>query len=651
MSIDEKKAIAENKALRDLNDDEFVAEYGCDRFTASVLASRFRYIIDHVSNSFISHAFSPVIRESTDMSATIAGPPETGFAMAAVSQTTPLFYGSMPEAVRIALEECGLDTLVRGDLILVNDPYRVGTHLNDMCFIRPAFEGSRLIGGVTIRAHLLDIGGPVPGGFEITKQDLYGDGLVLPPILLYHGGEPVRSTFNLLLDNTRQGAVILPDIQTISKSLELGEQLLEETVLKYGHDAYIGAVRYACDTSSESMRMALTRLPDGVYEGEQRLDSDGVRVDSRPVVRVRITKRGGRAEFDLGGSSPSSLSAVNCGWPDAKTAVAIALKHMLDPLTPFTSGSLRDVDIVLPVDSLVNSSPPHTCQFYFTPVSAIVSATMEALNEAVGDEAIAFSGGGMLHYAYGETPEGMPWFSAALYSVTPNGPWGATKAGDSDANQLTPLINVIDSGCEPAEAETPVVIMRRDHLPDTGGPGLHRSGPASIADTLWLLPGQHRVTGSQREPARGVNGGGGGSLAAGWLWHPAAPSLPPSFLPLELDARAYAESTPLAGMLDPDTNQPDPDGVNHFLRETVAASAGMVMRLVCGGAGGWGDPFRRDPHRVLLDVRDEYVTIAGAARDYGVAVLGDPAEDPEGLRVDEEATNALRAKRHAPALV
>jgi N-methylhydantoinase B len=104
-------------------------------------------------------------------------------------------------------------------------------------------------------------------------------------------------------------------------------------------------------------------------------------------------------------------------------------------------------------------------------------------------------------------------------------------------------------------------------------------------------------------------------------------------------------------MLDPDTNQPDPDGVHHFLQETVPASAGMVMRLVCGGAGGWGDPFRRDPQRVLLDVRDEYVTIAGAARDYGVAVLGDPTEDPEGLQVDEDATAALRAQRHAAALL
>src|ERR1700712_434396 len=242
--------------LRELTDDAFLARYDCDRFTASVLASRFRYIIEHVCNRFIEHAFSPVIRETTDMSATITGPPETGHAMPAVSQTLPIFYGSMPEAVRIALEEHGIDDLVEGDLLMVNDPYRVGTHLNDVCFIRPAFHQGRLIGAVTIRAHMLDMGGIAVGGFEVTKQDLYQDGMVFPPTLLFSAGKPVRSTFNLLLDNTRFGPVIIPDIQTINSSLALGEQLLAETIDRYGYDAYLGGIRYACDSSAETMRNA-----------------------------------------------------------------------------------------------------------------------------------------------------------------------------------------------------------------------------------------------------------------------------------------------------------------------------------------------------------------------------------------------------------
>jgi len=107
----------------------------------------------------------------------------------------------------------------------------------------------------------------------------------------------------------------------------------------------------------------------------------------------------------------------------------------------------------------------------------------------------------------------------------------------------------------------------------------------------------------------------------------------------------YAQAEPLMGVLAPDTNQLDPDGSYHLMLGTVHAPAGSVIRFVCNGAGGWGDPLDRDPAKVLADVRDEYVTIEGAARDYGVVVAGDPIDDPEGLTIDEAATDRLRRER------
>ncbi|MDM3973560.1 hydantoinase B/oxoprolinase family protein [Mycobacterium marseillense] len=634
--------------LRELTDDEFRARYDCDRFTASVLASRFRYIIEHVCNRFIEHAFSPVIRETTDMSATITGPPSIGHAMPAVSQTLPIFYGSMPEAVRIALTEHGVDDLVPGDVIIVNDPYRVGTHLNDVCFIRPAFHDGRMIGAVTIRAHMLDMGGVAVGGFEVTKPDLYHDGLVLPPTLLFHAGAPVRSTFNLLFDNTRFAEVIVPDIQTINSSLELGERLLAETVTKYGYGAYLGGIRYACDSSAESMRAAIRRLPDGVYTAQERLDSDGVSADVEPVVQLRIHKQGHRIEFDLSGTSPANDTAINCSWADAKTAVAIALKYLLDPHSPFTSGSMRDVDVVLPPDSMINPNPPHTCQYYWEPAMAIIYATFQALNPVLGDDAISPDcWGGTIHYAYGPRPDGTPWMSTALNSVTAMGPWGATKQADGDSSQLQIVINMVDGGCEVAEVDTPVVILRHDHIPDTAGPGRYRSGAASIADSLWLADGEHRVSSFHLRSAPGgggVNGGRAGVLSAAWLW-PSTTASEPDYFPVSLSDPRYAEATPLMGVLHPTSQQVDPDGTYHLQSGPILVPAGSVLRFVSNGAGGWGDPLDREPRLVLVDVRDEYVTIDGAARDYGVVVVGDPVRDPEGLSVDAQATARLRAGR------
>jgi N-methylhydantoinase B len=636
-------------ALRDLTDQQFQDTYGCDRFTASVLASRFRYAIEHVCTQLIQYAFSPVIREATDISAALSGPPALGYAMPAVAQTIPVFFGSIPDAVRIALTEYGVDDLVAGDVVMVNDPYRVGTHVNDVCFIRPIFHGAELIGAVTIRAHMLDWGGRALGGFEVTKTATYEDGLMLPPILLYHAGKPVRSTFSLIMDNTRFGPVVLPDIQTINTSLELGERLLLETVERYGLPAYLGAIRYACDASAETMRTALERVPDGVYEGSEWLDGDGLTEDSQSEVHVRVSKQGSRAEVDFSGSSPATAAAINCSWADTKTAVSIALKYLIDPKTPYTSGALRDVDLVVPPGTIMNPQPPHCSMFYWEPVLAIINAVIRALNPALGDDAKApDSWGGYIHIANGQRADGSPWFSSAGAVVAPSGPWGATRDGDADSSQLMIILNLIDGGVEQAEVDNPLVIMRHDYLIDSAGPGQFRSGAASLADSLWLAAGEHRVSAFHvRRPVGdgGAKGGRFGGLGGAWLWDPATASTAAEarFLPLDLTGAMYADADPLMGVLDRDTKSLDPDGDYHIKLGTVPASAGSMVRIVSNGAGGWGEPAHRDPHLVLRDVRDGYVSIDGAERDYAVAVLGDPDLDPEGLAVDNDRTGKLRA--------
>ncbi len=192
--------------LRDLTDQEFLATYGCDRFTSTVMTNRFRYVVAHMANQVRTHAFSPVIRDASDMCALLSGPPALGFPMAAVSETMPLFYGSIPDAVRITMEEYGLDELEPGDVILVNDYYRVGTHLNDACCIRPVFRDGEIVGAATIRAHFADMGGIVMGGFEAAKRTSWEDGLRIPPTLLFSGGS--RSSPRSSSSTTTPGSAI-----------------------------------------------------------------------------------------------------------------------------------------------------------------------------------------------------------------------------------------------------------------------------------------------------------------------------------------------------------------------------------------------------------------------------------------------------------
>jgi hypothetical protein len=192
--------------VRDLTDDDFQARYACDRFTATVLASRFRYVVQHMCTGLLNNAFSVILRDWYDFAATIAGPPEQEYSMPAMSNSLVLFVGTMTDAVRSAVVEFGPENLSEGDILMVNDPYRIGTHVNDVCFIRPIFRDGKIVAFVNLQAHMLDMGGVVPGGFAGTKRDVFENGLVISPQLIYHEDKPVKSAWSLIFDNARFGA-------------------------------------------------------------------------------------------------------------------------------------------------------------------------------------------------------------------------------------------------------------------------------------------------------------------------------------------------------------------------------------------------------------------------------------------------------------
>jgi N-methylhydantoinase B len=641
---------ADTVRLRDLDNAGFSERYGCDRFTATVLTNRFRYIAQHMANEVRTHAFSPVIRDGSDLCAMVSGPAELEYPMVAVSETMPLYYGSIPNAVRIVIEEYGPEDLEPGDVVIVNDYYRVGTHLNDACLIRPIFLDDRIVGAITMRAHFLDMGGIVMGGFEATKRNTWEDGLRIPPTLLHHHGKAVKSTLKLLYDNTRLGFLCVPDLITEVRALEVGEQLLAESIQRYGLEAYTGAVRYACDASAEAMADALRSIPDGVYEGEDFLDGDGFPDAPELAVRVRITKVGDRAEVDLRETSPTSRGAVNGAWPDINTALVYAFKSVLDPHTPVTSGTLRNIDSVVGPDVLCNASPPTPCQLYFLVVFTMVHAVHQALNPVLGERAGAAGYVTGTPSAFEIGPDGVERTLYGAGGPMVIGAWGANRHGDADSSQQNSLGNIIDGGVEIFERNSQALWAASDYVPDSGGAGTYRGGAAILYDLLWLAPADHRMQllfHSRRPPAGGgVNGGHAGPTTTAWLFDgdltDGGTKLPE--LPTSLHGEFYRDATPYGGVIDPETGEADPDGRHIVLTERMPRSAGAVARVMNAAGGGWGDPWERDPALVCRDVRDEYVTFEGAARDYGVVVVGD-LRHPEQISVDEAATRALRASR------
>jgi len=633
--------------LRDLGPREFLDAYDCERITANIVKGRFQYVLEHTCSSLMTNAFSPILRDYHDFSATLSGPPELDYANFAVAKALPVFWGAMRDGVANAVEEFGPDKLSEGDILVCNDPFRMGTHVNDMCFIRPLIRSKRLFGFVTIRAHMIDIGGSVAGGMSGTKRTVYENGLVIPPMLLFHADELVKPTLSLILDNSRFGELLLPDFLTIQKALLIGETLMLDIIDRYGPDAYQGCIRYTCDSSAETVREALEQLPDGTFEAEDKLDCDAIDDQIEYRISCKVVKVGGHCEIDFSDTSAQARTSINAAWPDVKTAVGVALTYLLSPNSAFTSAVMRDIDIVVPSGTVLSAEPPAAVFLYWEAMLCAVSCLFRIFNTLLGEDAVAGDcGGSTLHLANGFRGDGSPWMDFASASGDKGG-WGGTRVGDGDGGQIAYTNNMLEPATESIEIANPVMIMRKEYRPDSGGAGRHRGGPGIIKDSLWLTAGEHYTSSvRQKTPSGfGTYGGEDGDLGGVWVWPGDGMD---SRRPLpDLSDVAYADSVPVTGLLDPKTLMPSVDGVYFYWgRQPVWAwPENTVYRYASGGAGGWGIPFERDPDLVLRDVRDGYVTASGAERVYAVAIVGDPEEDPEGLMIDERRTAHLRRQR------
>lgn len=271
-----------------------------------------------------------------------------------------------------------------------------------------------------------------------------------------------------------------------------------------------------------------------------------------------------------------------------------------------------------------------------------MTALIDALGEALGDKAIGGDcGANNVHNAHGVTEDGTPWACSAMAGAE-TGPIGANHAHDGEGHACPYLINILSPATEGLEAQFPVMVMRKEYLPDTGGAGTHRGGAAIGKDITWTGAAAHQVAPFRFRRPSGLGAYGAEDGAQGGVWLFGQDGA-------EIDFRAddptvYAEAIPIAGLMHPDTHILDPKGdyAYYARRATWNTAPGATFRYVTNGGGGWGNPLERDPHAVARDVRDGYITPRAAAEQYGVVVVGDPDQDPEGLRIDHAATAELR---------
>ena len=304
-----------------------------DPITLSVLQNGLMQVCNEMDLAFVRSAFSPVIAEALDRSDGIYHR-ETGELIAQGELGLPVFVGTMQFTVQAVIErvERLKIPLAEGDVFIVNDPYLGGTHLMDVKFVQPFFRDGRLWCWLANTGHWPDTGGMVPGGFSANATEVEQEGLRLPPVKLYKQGVLDDEILSIILSNIRIADQRIGDIKAQAAALATGQARLAALLDRYGDTTVDAAIVELKRRAARQMREKIVTIPDGSYEGEAFVDSDGV-VDEPLKIAMRITKTGGgdaeRAalSFDMSGSSPPCQGPMNSVIATTRSSIYLAVKR------------------------------------------------------------------------------------------------------------------------------------------------------------------------------------------------------------------------------------------------------------------------------------------------------------------------------------
>ncbi len=620
--------------------------YGIDLITAETIRAGLIQATRHMNNTLKRSAFSNAVRELEDFGVCVhAIQPDGSTEMVAITEGCTHFAFTHPSMTNMVVEEWGLDNLGPGDTIVCNDPWRGSIHIPDVNLFRPVFWEGEPVFILSDASHMVDMGGPIPGSYNNEAREVYAEGLRLPPLLITSGDQPVRSTISLILENSRTPQLNLGDLRALFGTMKVGEERVVRLLEKHGLDAVRAASRYTLDLAERRMRNTIRSVPDGEYEAEELVDDDGVGDD--PVrLFARATVKGESVELDFSGTDRQPLGPLTTCWEDTNR-VLIGAKVLLDPNHPMNAGALRPFDVLAPGGSVVMGLPPTSSSQHVELGTKIASLALKLFGQMLPDLAVASDGGTTNAYALGgiDTRDGREERPFGLVIAEGIG-WGGTPSCDGISFCSTPIYGIASSVIELMERDAPIIVRGLNLIMDSAGAGEFRAGfPNSC---LVEAVGGEATISMQLDSGRYVRPGAGGGGPG-----------PTSYLftvTKEQDntVRHYNgvipldRLQPLVGKFD-EAGLPDPENGEwcrgtpfHTTKITgFQLEEGDVLLVMPAGGGGYGDPSRRDPEAVRLDVWNERISVAAAQRLYGVVI------DPESLDIDIERTASAREAMHA----
>ena len=555
-------------------------------------------VTEEMKTNLMRTAYNMIIYEALDFTVGIFTPEgET----VSIGLGLPMFIRGMAQTVQAKIAHFGIDNIHPGDILVTNDAYITGSHLNHVTFTLPMYDAEGvLVGFSCCMAHWLDIGGTLGG----ITTDIFSEGLQIPIVKYQKAGEINQDVVDFIRLNVRLPDRAMGDLRAQITAVKTGEKRFLELVERYGRETVRDALSVIMDHADRAARRRTLDIPDGVYEAESFMDDDGVEIGKKIPIKVRVEVRGDEMTIDLTDVSSQVRGFYNSGVTTGHACAQVAYKCLTSPTDyPVNDGAFRSLTAIVPEGRVISAVRPAAMRWWMTFPMTVIDTVFKALAPAIPDRVIAGHHADLLIAQFhGLNPRTREFIIGTFGPL--GGGWGAKRSEDGVSG--TVCINDGDTHNSPneqVEAKFPVLVARNALIDDSGGAGEFRGGLGveRIIKARTPLTFNAQVDRAHCTPW-GLEGGLDGTG---------------NEVSVRIDGD-WREDLPNAKVL------------------TAALKQGDQFRLRSGGGGGFGDPRKRPAEKVRHDVRQKYVSIEVAREKYGVVI------DPETLEIDEAATAGLR---------
>ncbi len=510
-----------------------------------VFKNRFISISEEMGVTLVRTAYSPNIKERRDSSCAIFNSKGEMIEQAA---HIPVHLGSMPLSVKSAIDEMELK---EGDMVILNDPYKGGTHLPDVTLVAPVyFNSEKPLFYVANRAHHADIGGMTPGSMPLSTS-LFQEGIIIPPLKLVEKGKIDEKIMKFLLNNVRTPYEREGDFAAQIMANLIGIKRIKELIKKYSIETVLFYADELINYTERITKHIIGTIKDGVYEFEDYLDNDGI--TENPIkIKVKLKIENNSMKIDFTESSPQVKGSVNAVFAITASAVLYVVRTLIDREISTNAGILRAIKIITKKGSVVDADFPSAVAGGNVETSQrIVDVLLGALSQALPDKIPAASQGTMNNVAIGGIDErrGTPF---AYYETLAGGMGASPKNRGANAVH-SHMTNTLNTPVEALEYSYPFLVTNYSIRKNSGGKGKFSGGNGLIREIKLLSDAEITVLSERRKfQPYGLNGGEAGKCG----------------LNIIIDEKGNKKNMPS--------------------KFNTSVKKGSILRIETPGGGGWG---------------------------------------------------------------